>query len=140
MKRVVIDASVVIKLFFEEEHSAAAERSVQQGRELLAPDLIWAEAANVIWKRQRRGDLSKENAAGIAAQLLRMPLRIHASADLILDALDLASQFDRTVYDCLYLALAVKTRSVLVSADKRLVNALARTPLAKHIAWIGSAR
>jgi predicted nucleic acid-binding protein len=37
------------------------------------------------------------------------------------------------------LALAVKTRSVLVSADKRLVNALARTPLAKNISWIGDA-
>ena len=71
MKRVVIDASVVIKLFFEEEHSAAAERSVRQGQELLAPDLIWAEAANVIWKRQRRGDLSKENAAGQAYRVDR---------------------------------------------------------------------
>jgi len=138
MRRVVIDASVVIKLFFEEEHSDAAERCVQQGRELLAPDLIWTEAANVIWKRRRRGDLSKENAAGILAQLLRMPLHIHASADLVLDALDLAGQFDRTVYDCLYLALAVRTRAVLVSADRRLVNALAGTLMTRHIAWIGN--
>jgi len=137
MKRLVIDASVVIKLFFEEEHSDAAEWYVRQAQELLAPDLIWVETANVIWKRQRRGDISKQNAADIAGQLLGLPLRIHPSADLILDALDLAMQFDRTAYDSLYLALAVKTKSVMVSGDKRLASAMANGPLAKHVAWIG---
>jgi predicted nucleic acid-binding protein len=140
MKPAVIDASVVIKLFLQEEHSDAAERCCRQAPELLAPDLIWAEATNVIWKRLRRGEITRENAAEIAAQLVRMPLRIHASGDLVLDALNLAADYDRTVYDCLYLALAVKTRSVLVSADKRLVNALAATPLARHIIWIGDVR
>ena len=43
----------------------------------------------------------------------------------------------RTVYDCLYLALAIRTKSVMHSSDKRLVNALASGPLKKHLAWIG---
>ena len=51
MKPVVVDASVLTKLFFEECHSDAAERCVKRAGDLLAPDLIWAEAANVIWKR-----------------------------------------------------------------------------------------
>lgn len=140
MKRAVIDASVVIKLFFEEEHSDAAEQCVQAAGELLAPDLIWAEAGNVIWKRQRRGDISQEDAAQIAGQILGLPLRTHATADLVADALDLAMRFDRSVYDSLYLALAVKSGSILVSADRRLVNALAVTHLAKHVAWIGDIR
>lgn len=137
MNSLVLDASVVIKLFFQEDHSDAAERCVRQGRGLMAPDLIWAETANVIWKRCRRGELSKDDAAGIVAELLKMPLQIHASADLIPDALDLAVQYDRTVNDFLYLALAVKTRSILVSADKHLVHGLDGTPLAKHVIWIG---
>ena len=138
MKKVVIDASVVIKLFFEEEHSKAAEQCVARADELLAPDLIWAETANVIWKRQRRGDLTADAALDLARHMLALPVVIHPSADLVPDALDLAMRLERTVYDCLYLALAVKTRSVMVSADKRLVNALAGTPLANHVAWIGS--
>ena len=137
MKRAVIDASVLIKLFFEENHSEAAERCVQATRELLAPDLIWSEAANVIWKRQRRGDLSRKDAAEIAGHLIGLPLRTHLSVDLMPDALDLAMQFDRTVYDSLYVALAVRTNSVMISGDERLVNALAGTPLEKHIAWLG---
>ncbi|MFA6134337.1 MAG: type II toxin-antitoxin system VapC family toxin [Phycisphaerae bacterium] len=140
MKRAVIDASVVVKLFFEEEHSDAAEKCVRQAKELLAPDLIWAEITNVIWKRQRRGDISKEDAAEMAGQVLAMPVREHPTAALVVEALDLAMRLDRSVYDGLYLALAVKTGSVMLTADKRLVNALADTPLAKHVAWIGSIR
>jgi predicted nucleic acid-binding protein len=139
MKRLVLDASVAVKLFFEEEHSDAAEKHVRQAREILAPDLIWVEAANVIWKRQRRGEITKSTAAEVAEHLLKLPLTIHPSAELIGDALDIAMQFERTVYDGLYLALAVRSASVLLSADKRLVNSLSKTPLAEYITWVGSA-
>ena len=44
---------------------------------------------------------------------------------------------DRTVYDGLYVALAVKTDSVLVTVDKRLINALAGSPLEKYVEWLG---
>ena len=140
MKKVVIDASVVVKLFFEEEHSKAAEQCVARADELLAPDLLWAETANVIWKRQRRGDLTADAALDLARHMLALPVVIHPSADLVPDALDLAMRLERTVYDCLYLALAVRAASVLVTGDLRLVNALAGGPLEKHIAWIGKQR
>jgi predicted nucleic acid-binding protein len=100
--------------------------------------LIWAEAANVVWKRSRRGDLDREDASEIAAQMLRLSLQTRPSADLLPDALELALRFDRTVYDSLYVALAVKTKSVVISSDQRLVHALADTPLAKHVVWIGA--
>jgi predicted nucleic acid-binding protein len=137
MKTVVLDASVVVKLFFEEEDSKAAEQCVAQAEELLAPDLVWVETANVIWKRQRRGDLTADAASDIARSILALPVVIHPAADLVPDALELAMQLDRTVYDCLYLALAVKTKSVMITGDKRLVSALASGPLAKHVVWIG---
>ncbi len=137
MKKLVVDASVVVKLFFEEEHSKAAEKCVAQATELLAPDLIWAETANVIWKRQRRGDLCPDAAAEILAQALQLPLHIYPTAELLPDALDLSIRLDRTVYDSLYLALAVRTRSVMMCADLRLVNALAGSAIEKHVAWIG---
>ena len=138
MKRFVLDASVLVKLFFEEPHSQLADKCFSQAEERLAPDLIWAEASNVIWKRCRRGDVSKEQASGIAAQLLAMPLATRASTGLIPEAMEIAIQFDRTVYDGLYVALAMKADCPLLSGDQRLVNALRNTPLAKHILWIGS--
>ena len=137
MKRAVIDASVLVKLFFKEKHSEAAEQCVRTIPELFAPDLIWSEATSVIWKRYRSGELDRDDASEIATQLLGLPLRIRSSADLIPDAFELAMQFDRTVYDSLYVALAIKINSVMLSGDRRLVNALADTPLEKHVAWIG---
>jgi predicted nucleic acid-binding protein len=137
MKRLVLDASVVVKLFFEEEHSEAAEKQFASAEQLLAPDLLWIEVANVIWKRQRRGDLSHEAAAEILSQVLRLPVQAYPSAELLPDALELATRLDRTVYDSLYLALAVKTKSIMLCADRRLVNALAGGPLEKYIAWLG---
>lgn len=136
MKRMVLDASVLLKLFFEEEHSEDAERWIKRADELLAPDLIWVEAANVIWKRQRRGDIDEDAATTLAEGMLTLPLEIYPSAELVPDALELAMRFGRTVCDGLYLALAVRTHSVMVTADQRLVNALADTPIENHIAWI----
>ena len=140
MKHGVIDASVVVQLFFEEQHSEAAERCLKRVGDLLAPDLVWVEVANVIWKRQRRGDISQEDSLGIAGQVLSLPLRTYSSSDLMADALELAIRFDRSVYDSLYLALAIRSKSCMVTADKRLANALADTPVAKYVLWIGDLR
>jgi predicted nucleic acid-binding protein len=140
MKKVVIDASVVVKLFFEEEYSEAAEECVAHADGLAAPDFIWVETANVIWKRQRRGDITADTANGLVRQILAMPVTVHPSAQLVPDALDLAVRYKRTVYDSLYVALAIRTGSVLVTGDLRLVNALAGGPLEKYVAWIGKGR
>jgi len=135
--RQVVDASIIVKLYFAEEHSDAAERRMRDASPALAPDLIWAEIANVIWKRQRRGDLAPQEAARSMELALDLPLIIYESVDLIPDALDLAMKYDRSTYDCLYLALAVRHNCDMITADRRLVNSLQNTPLQKHIAWIG---
>jgi predicted nucleic acid-binding protein len=138
MKTCVLDASVVAAAFFQEDHAGRARRLLVGKGVLHAPDLIYAELANVIWKRHSRGEIDPDEAGRLLADLRRLPLRITPCGDLVEAALELALRTGRSVYDCLYLALAVKTRSVMVSADQRLANALAGTPLAKHIAWIGS--
>ena len=140
MKTTVIDASLLVKLFFEEEDSREAVACIAESGELLAPDFLWVQTANVIWKRHRRGDISADTALGLMRSALSLPVAIHPSAGLLPDALDLAMGRDRTIYDCLYLALAVQRSSVLLTGDRRLVNALAGSPLEKHIAWIGRPR
>lgn len=140
MKPCVVDASVVAGAFFQEPGAERARSLLASGSELHAPDLIYAEVANVIWKRCRRGEIGEEEAGQLLADLLSLPLRTVPSGELVEPALRLALRLSRTVYDCLYLALAVKTKTVLVSGDRRLVNALAGGPLGKHIAWIGEYR
>jgi len=50
-------------------------------------------------------------------------------------AFNIASGFDRTVYDSLYLALAVQSKAQLVTADEKLANAVAAQLPVK---WLGA--
>ena len=136
MKACVVDASLVAAAFFQEPHAESARAVLASDRPLYAPDLISAEFGSVVWKRYRRGEITGEEAAQLMADFLRLPLQITPTGELADVALQLALRTGRTVYDCLYLALAIRTHSVLVTADKRFVNALAGTPLAKHVSAV----
>ncbi len=138
MKACVVDASVVAAAFFQEQYADAAASLLAGKRELHAPDLVHAEVANVIWKRYSRGEIDKGEAGQMMADILRLPLRITPCANLVEAALELAIRTHQTVYDCLYLALAARTKSVMYTSDKRLANALADGPLNRHVAWIGA--
>lgn len=140
LKRCVVDASVVLKLFFDEDLSGEADRAMRHIVEPIAPDLLWTEALNVVWKRARRGDLEHAAAAALANQLLTLPIQIHAAAALLPDALELALSLDRTVYDSLYLALAVRSQAPLLTADRKFVNALQNSALKKHVLWLGAVK
>ncbi|MBI2479621.1 MAG: hypothetical protein HYV60_13610 [Planctomycetia bacterium] len=50
----------------------------------------------------------------------------------------MAHHSQRTVYDCLDLALARQLGGVMMTADERLVNSLANTPWASLVEWIGA--
>ncbi len=140
MSRLVIDASVLIKLFVNEDGSREVASAVKKADELLAPDLLLAETGNILWKYVRRDDLAAADANEILAEIMRTPIQFTATGDLIESALKLAIETDRTVYDCLYLALAVQSKEVLLTADERLANALAATPFAKHIRHVTKLR
>ena len=138
MSGVVIDASVLIKLYIDEIGSPEAELAVKAADKVLAPDLLLAETANILWKYVGREKLPPEDAHQILADILQMPVRITPSQDLIEPALRIAIETNRTVYDSLYIALAVQTSTVLLTADERLVHAIARTKFADHVGLIGS--
>jgi predicted nucleic acid-binding protein len=140
MSGVVIDASVLIKLYLAEPGSSEAGRAVNAADPILAPDLLLPETADVLWKYVRRSELSPAEANEILGDILQMPIQITASQELIEPALRIAVETDRTVYDSLYIALAVQADTVLLTADERLANAIAATQYTSHLRLIGSAQ
>ena len=78
LSRVVVDASVAIKWFVPEVHAEAARRLLREGMTLLAPDLIWAEVANALWRKWREKELPAEAVQEILTDFRRFPLRIHS--------------------------------------------------------------
>lgn len=132
----MVDASVVTKWLLPELHSDAARRVLTEGNELLAPDLLWAELGSVLWKRCRAGEIEIEEARDLFRDFKRFPVRTTPSILLINAALDIATRCNRTVYDSLYLALAMSQRCRLVTADRRLYDGLKRSPLAPALSWV----
>lgn len=135
--RVVVDASVAIKWFVPEVHAEAARRLLREGVTLLAPDLIWAEFANALWRKWRAGELAAEEVQEILGDFRRFPLRIHAGEALYEVAWPVAQSSGRTFYDSLYLALALSTGCQMVTADLRFYHALQDTPWGGHCLWVG---
>jgi predicted nucleic acid-binding protein len=139
LTRIVVDANVAIKWLLPEEHSEAAYRLLQRDLELQAPDLLWAESGNILWKKWRKKELTAEAMAQLLPALRRFPLRILPSEPLCDLAGDIARRFDRSFYDSLYLALSLSSSCPLVTADLRLYNAL-RTVSDFDLVWIGDVK
>jgi predicted nucleic acid-binding protein len=140
MTMLVLDASVVAKWFFPEEHSSESRRLLAGRNTLVVPELIWSEVGNIAWKRVRLGEITPDEAMQLVADLIRMPLEAVPTQGLLPPALELAVATDRTVYDCMYLALAIDRKCRLVTADERFVNALSLTPFAKHVRHVTKLR
>jgi predicted nucleic acid-binding protein len=99
---------------------------LRQKARLMAPDLIVAECANILWKKVQRKELSNDEAL-IAARLLQSAeIELVPSRALLESATRLAIELDHPAYDCLYLALAVENDCRFVTADERLVNKIRR--------------
>lgn len=136
MSGFVIDASVAAKWFLPEEHTDAALRFLDESLALSVPDLLFAEFGNLLLKRVNRGHLSERDARRIVKTLLAAPLEIEQSERHVELALDIAVKLGLTVYDSLYVAVAAARKDRLVTADRRLYEAVARSALAGHVLWV----
>lgn len=142
MTRFVVDASVAIKWLspFRSEPLAPQARGLLDGWQrqtlaLIAPDLIWLEITNACWKAVRQNRCSKSDAEASLALMHEQELPAAPSQPLIDFAFRIALSHGRTVYDSLYVALASTLTVDLITADEKLVNALAGTFPVK---WLGA--
>jgi predicted nucleic acid-binding protein len=134
----VVDASVGMKWFVPEFYSTDAVRLQDPACQLHVPTLFDVEMANILWKKSLRAELKRDEADDILNQFLQLPLTRHAVAPLLSSAFDLAAQTQRTVYDCLYLVLAIDLGGQMVTADQKLYNALSATAWNPHLCWVGN--
>lgn len=127
--KLVLDASFAIAWLTRERDESPvirefAERHVAGTAEMHAPELFVAEVANGIWKSVRRGSRTLEEGVAMFENAMEIPLRLHRHRDLATGALDIALRRGLTVYESLYVALAVREVLPLFTADKRLATAV----------------
>jgi len=140
--RLVVDASVVAKWYppCDQEPLATEAQTLLKlwvigGVDLAAPDLIWVEITNILWKSVRSKRCSLGDAKSTLAALHQQRLPTVPTAPLVERALEIAVQHGRTAYDSLYVALAAASNAELVTADEKLVNALTAY---FRVRWLGT--
>ena len=134
MSAFVVDASVVLKWFVPEIHSDAARRLLAATHQFLSPDLLFPEVGNAIWKKVRRGELTAKEGQRLAADISSVAVETVSTRGLMIDAHALAVTTGLTVYDAMYLALAIRLKTDLVTADDRLSRTVAAHPkTATHV-------
>lgn len=127
----VVDASVALKWFIEEDLTDRALIFRHGTDPLYAPDLIFAEIANAVWRKFARRELTREQVMAIPVLLHESPIEIIPIALLHQRALEIAVELNHPVYDCLYLACAELAEAVLVTADGRLFQAVQTSEYAR---------
>ena len=128
MSAFVVDASVVLKWFVPEVHSDAARRWLESSHEYLAPDLIFAEVGNAIWKKVRRHELEEGDAQRLAKDIAAVAVETIPMRGLWPDAEALALAIGITVYDAMYVALAARVDTQAITADDRLLRLMRPHP------------
>jgi len=130
----VVDASLVIKWFVPEVHSDAARRWLGASHDYVAPDLLYPEVGNAVWKKVRRKELSPTQGQELVADLSRIAVEPVAMGGLLPDALALALGVGISVYDAMYLTLAVRLETAVITGDDRFTDRIREhPPLAPHI-------
>jgi predicted nucleic acid-binding protein len=123
VNKFVVDASVALKWVIEEDRTPEA-LALRQRAKLIAPDLLAAECANVLWKKVRRHELLKEEALLAARLLQAAEIELLPTRYLFEAALRMSIEIDHPAYDCVYLAVAVENKCHFVTADERFVRKL----------------
>ena len=136
--KLTVDASVVVKWYVSEAHSEVARTLLGHRLERFAPDFVLVELANIFWKKARLGEIGDSQAYFQELSRVRQAVVLSSSADLIGRAADVAAQIDHPVYDCLYIACAEATGSTLITADRRLIEAVSAGGLDVDIQYIGA--
>jgi predicted nucleic acid-binding protein len=120
----VVDASALGALLFGEPDDAAVAARLDDGA-LIAPALLHFEVANVCLKKMRRHPDRRDALQVAFGMLKRMEIGIvdvdHG------EVLGLAERIGLTAYDASYLWLARRTGSELVTLDRQLDAAAARS-------------
>jgi predicted nucleic acid-binding protein len=129
----VIDASVIVKLFVPEEQSELAQELYGSGLHLVAPRLMWTEVANALARRTLQGSMKGTEATQHFEALLNYRIDSVDIDELIRPALQRACELRHPIYDLIYLETARRFSTQLITADRRFTNKLAGTDLAQHV-------
>lgn len=131
--KIVIDSSVAVKIAVPEIGQVEAHELLRTTSERIAPSVLMLEAANTIWKKVQRKELSTEQALAGLEVIEDSVTRFVEDRTHAHRALSLSLQLAHPVYDCAFLAVAELEDVPLVTAGVKLANKLKATPFGRLV-------
>jgi len=129
----VVDASVACKWFIAETDQSLAFALIASGERLIAPEVVLPELCIIFWRKVRLNLMTPAQAEDAAARAASTFSAVASCAPLTRRAMHISATLDHPAYDCFYLALAEVQSSQVVTADRRLVAAVQRSPWAQFL-------
>lgn len=121
MEKVVLDTSIVVKWYVEEEKSEKARQILSEYQKnklaVVVPEIITLELANALYfGADFKSEILSETLSSFYA--LNIP-HIPITMDLLLPSTDLMEKYNIAIYDALFIALSEKEKATLITADKK---------------------
>lgn len=127
MKSFVIDNSVVMAWFFEDESSDYTVSVLESltKYDCIVPSIWPLEVANTLLVGERRGRTTEAKAARFITLLNSLPIQVdpETTRHALLDTLQLAREHNLSSYDAAYLELAMREGVPIATQDKALKKA-----------------
>jgi predicted nucleic acid-binding protein len=129
--KLVLDSSVAAKWLVPERDSDKARNLFEAWSDgqvdLIAPTLLIAEIASMLWKRAIRGIVPGAEALRLFRSFLELGLVLTPIKTVASAALRLSLARRHSLYDSLYVALAATEGCELMTADEKLFKAFEAT-------------
>lgn len=134
--KLVIDASVAVKWFVKEPGHDDALAILSRGDECFAPDLIISEVAGALDKKIKKPEITSSQAVE-AISSLQSHLSFFSANKCVIKALELASELNHPVADCVYMACAMDIGATVVTADAEFVRKASNRGYGKLVRQLG---
>lgn len=136
MAILVLDTSVVLKWFTEENYSETALK-IREGfykglHGIVEPDLLLYEFSNAM---RYNPNYSPEDVNKAVESLFELQIDVVApTLEVLRNASELARKYGITVYDAVFVALAKSIEAEFVTADEKLYNKVKELKFVRFIA------
>ncbi|HVC58092.1 MAG TPA: type II toxin-antitoxin system VapC family toxin [Candidatus Acidoferrales bacterium] len=127
---IVIDASALLKLVLDEEHSketrAIVHGELGNGESIVAPELVFTETLNTLRTQNISGKkLAEAELAAAVDDLFEIFTRIDpvSTIDVGRNALKISIEHKLTVYDAVYIASSILKGAPLLTFDREMALA-----------------
>ena len=143
MRGVVVDASVALKWYLDDEEYGqkamnVLTRYITDELDILAPSLLEYEVVNGLIIAQRRGRIGEEKVLSAIEGFASLGIRMVNLASDYSGIIRFCRTYNRSAYDASYMVVAESERVPLITADEGLYNAVKKD--LKWVKWLGDER